>query len=72
MAEIVSGAKELVAALKAKAAAVDDGVGRAVGIAALELEATVKKQFTTSHPAGTPSPSSPGSPPSVVTGSLRR
>lgn len=36
------------------------------------VEAEAKKQFTGAHKRGTPTTSSPGSPPDVVTGTLRR
>ncbi len=36
------------------------------------VEAEAKRQFTGSHPRGTSTTSSPGSPPDVVTGTLRR
>lgn len=36
------------------------------------LEGNIKKQFTGSHKAGEPTTSAPGSPPDVVTGTLRR
>lgn len=68
----VNGFSEFKESLARKTEAVDKGVQRAVGLAALELEAGAKAQFGQSHPAGTQTPSSPGSPPAVVTGSLRR
>jgi HK97 gp10 family phage protein len=36
------------------------------------VEANVKKQFTGAHKRGEPTTSAPGSPPDVVTGTLRR
>jgi len=46
-----------------------DGVSDAVNV----LDKAVKDELTrTSHPLGTPTPAPPGSPPSLVTGNLRR
>lgn len=67
-----SGLKEFTEALKIKSSAVDHNVGEAVELAALELEAGAKAQFTQSHAAGTPTPSTPGTPPAVITGTMRR
>lgn len=51
------------------AAATPDGLARA----AHHLESMVKVELSrTSHPPGTPTPSRPGSPPSLVSGALRR
>lgn len=72
MADGWAGMSEFVGAIKHKTMAVDKAVERAVGLSALELEATAKAQFTQSHAAGTQTPSSPGSPPAVITGTLRR
>lgn len=36
------------------------------------VNANIKKQFTKSHPKGTDTPSAPGEPPAIVTGTLRR
>jgi hypothetical protein len=55
-------------------------VGKVVGAtpqglanAAHHLEASIKLELSrTSHPPGTPTPSPPGSPPSLITGTLRR
>jgi phage gpG-like protein len=68
----LSGMDKLFASLRAKAVAVDAAVERAVNFSAHDLEAAAKKSFTSSHPRGTPTPSAPGSPPSVITGSMRR
>lgn len=67
-----SGGKELKAALDRLDPKIDKAVERAIAIASLEVEAAIKAQFRQSHPAGTETPSSPGSPPAVVTGTLRR
>ena len=45
---------------------------RIVKRAEVVVEANVKKQFTGSHARGEPTTSAPGSPPDVVTGTLRR
>lgn len=50
-------------------AATPEGLNRA----AHHLEAQIKVELSrTSHPPGTPTPSPPGSPPSLITGALRR
>lgn len=43
-----------------------------VARAQAEVEAAAKAEFTAAHQTGTPTPSTPGSPPAVVTGTLRR
>ena len=60
-------------------AALDDMVTRAqvaaktiVRRSEVVVEAEAKKQFTGAHKRGTPTTSAPGSPPDVVTGTLRR
>jgi len=72
MAEL-DGFEAMLTALRAVGervvAATPDGLGNA----AAHLEAEVKALLSsTSHPAGTPTPSPPGSPPSLVSGNLRR
>lgn len=60
-------------ALAALAARVPEAAALAVARAAHVGERAIKQQLTTSsHPRGTPTPSAPGEPPSLVTGSLRR
>lgn len=45
----------------------------ALAKAAHYLEAKIKEELSrSSHPPGTPTPSPPGSPPSLITGNLRR
>jgi len=49
------------------------GTRKAVARGAHLIEAYAKLELTrSSHPPGTPTPSPPGAPPSLVTGSLRR
>lgn len=68
----VVGDKALVAALLAKADP-DDSTRSAVRDGSLLIERAVKLQLShSSHARGTPTPSAPGSPPSLVSGSLRR
>jgi phage gpG-like protein len=69
----LNGAEAMLTALRTiggrVAAATPDGLARA----AHHLEAMVKLELSrTSHPPGTPTPSPPGSPPSLITGALRR
>jgi phage gpG-like protein len=72
MAEL-RGFEEMLAALKAKGAKVQVGTPQALLKAGHRVEAEVKKLLSlSSHPPGTPTPSAPGSPPSLVTGNLRR
>lgn len=50
-----------------------DGARRSVNLAALRLASRTQRKLTTSsHKKGTPTPSRPGEPPSLVTGTLRR
>jgi phage gpG-like protein len=67
------GGAQLVAALRAQPARADAAGKRAVTKAAHLLEKNTKLQLSlSSHPAGTPTPSQPGEPPSLITGHLRR
>lgn len=68
----VTGVKELIARLEKMAAASDAAGKRVVVRSQVTFEAAVKKSFTTSHKRGTPSPSKAGTPPSVISGTLRR
>lgn len=69
----VVGVAELEAALVRMAARLEAATRSATGQAAHLLEAEIKKTLTTSsHPPRTPTPSAPGEPPSLVTGTLRR
>jgi phage gpG-like protein len=44
----------------------------AVAMAAVAMRETQAQLGTSSHPKGTPTPSAPGSPPSLISGQLRR
>lgn len=69
----VDGVDEWSAALDARMAAVRGATDRATddGLALIQRTAQANLSLT-SHPAGTPTPSAPGSPPSLVSGALRR
>lgn len=70
---VVHGTAKFVAALDAIVKANDAATRAATAKGAHLIEAETKKQLTSSsHPKGTPTPSSPGEPPSLVTGQLRR
>lgn len=69
----VEGLSQLNAAIEGLAASLNSATRLATAQASHLLEAEIKKTLSTSsHPRGTPTPSSPGEPPSVVTGTLRR
>jgi phage gpG-like protein len=69
----LDGFEEMMAALKAKQEAVQAATPRALSQAAHRVEQSVKRLLgASSHPPGTPTPSPPGAPPSLVTGNLRR
>lgn len=60
-------------ALRASKPRIHEATVRGTQLAGHELERAVKQTLTTSsHPAGTPTPSAPGTPPAIVTGTLRR
>jgi phage gpG-like protein len=67
-----SGIEAFVRKLDRTVVKVDVGVRVAAAAASHDLEARAKKAFTEAHKSGTPTPSLPGSPPAVVTGTLRR
>lgn len=70
---VVQGTAKFVAALDAIVKANDAATRAATAKGAHLIEAETKKRLTSSsHPKGTPTPSSPGEPPSLVTGQLRR
>lgn len=72
MAEL-HGFDEMLTALKAKRGKVEAATPDALLLAAHRVESEVKKLLgMTSHPRGTPTPSGPGSPPSLISGNLRR
>lgn len=65
--------RQLVVALQGYGDRASDGARAAADAMALGAEREIKKTLrTSSHAKGTPTPSSPGSPPSLVSGSLRR
>lgn len=67
------GLAEFESALKASVRAADAGSRAAVVNASRVLENATKAKLTTSsHRKGTPTPSRPGQPPSLVSGTLRR
>jgi phage gpG-like protein len=69
----VTGVSQLNAALMGIVKSLDTATRIATAQAAHLLEREIKAQLaTSSHPRGTPTPSSPGEPPSLVTGTLRR
>ena len=69
----LDGLDEMLAALRARVERVRAATPAALGRAALVVEGRAKLLLsTTSHPPGTPTPSAPGEPPSLITGSLRR
>jgi phage gpG-like protein len=69
----VVGVAELGAALEELAVALSTATQSATAKASHLVEGEIKKTLaTTSHQRGTPTPSSPGEPPSLVTGTLRR
>jgi phage gpG-like protein len=72
MAEL-DGFEAMKTALEAIAVRVLGATPQALTRAAHHLEAQVKVELSrTSHPRGTPTPSPPGSPPSLISGTLRR
>lgn len=69
----VEGLAQLNAAIEGLAASLNTATRTATVQASHLVEAEIKKTLTTSsHSRRTPTPSSPGEPPSVVTGTLRR
>jgi hypothetical protein len=69
----LDGFDAMLAQLQGIAARVVATTPNALGKAAHYLEGQIKTELSrTSHPPGTPTPSPPGSPPSLVTGNLRR
>ena len=68
----VHGVPELAAALDAIVARTTASAEIIVRRGQAVVEANIKKQFTGAHAKGTPTTSAPGSPPDVVTGTLRR
>lgn len=73
MAILLQGMSEFVTALKAASTAVDLATKAATAKAAHLLEAEIKTKLgQSSHQKRTPTPSRPGQPPALVTGTLRR
>lgn len=69
----VEGIPEVQAALKAMLAKARQANRNTVREVGQTLEKATKRTLTTSsHPRGTPTPSMPGEPPSLVSGNLRR
>lgn len=69
----IEGVADLMAALGRMSRRVDAGSRIATGAAAHLIEAKTKEKLTTySHKKGEPTPSPPGQPPALVTGTLRR
>ncbi|MFI1535582.1 hypothetical protein [Streptomyces anandii] len=69
----ITGLSELNGALMALERDLQRATRLATAQAAHMAEAAIKQMLTTSsHPKGTPTPSAPGEPPSLVTGTLRR
>lgn len=73
MAFVMTGGGALRAALKAQADMADLATRKATAAGAQLIANEMKKVLTTStHKRGTPTPSRPGDPPSLVSGQLRR
>lgn len=68
----LDGVTELLGRFKGMAVAAETAGQRVVIRSQTVFEAAVKKAYTQSHTAGTTTPSRPGSPPAVITGTLRR
>ena len=68
----VLGVPELIAALDKMVVAATAANLRIINRSEAVVNANIKKQFTGAHQRGKPTTSSPGSPPDVVTGTLRR
>ncbi|MFE5037160.1 hypothetical protein [Streptomyces sp. NPDC056683] len=69
----VIGVHQLEAALAGLLGTFDAATRKATAEASHLLEREIKETLSTSsHPKGTPTPSAPGEPPSLITGTLRR
>lgn len=68
----ITGVSQTIAALQGMLAKAEVAAHDIVTRGQLVLESTAKRQFTGAHSAGTPTTSAPGSPPDVVSGTLRR
>lgn len=73
MAFKLVGVSEFQAALRKSVADADRGARMAAVRAAAAVEVAAKRKLgASSHSKGTPTPSKPGQPPSLITGTLRR
>lgn len=69
----MTGLEAMLAAMEMQQTRVKNAAREGVADALHHVEAIMKALLSrTSHPPGTPTPSPPGSPPSLVTGNLRR
>lgn len=69
----IRGDREAAAGLRGESAKVHAAMRRGVALAAHHLQSRIQTKLSlTSHAPGTPTPSPPGHPPSLITGSLRR
>lgn len=69
---VVTGIDEVAAALKTMAARVETATGEAVMVGQALIEGRARAELSrSSHQIGTPTPSAPGQPPSLITGVLR-
>lgn len=70
---VLHGVQEFIAAVDAQNERMRVATKRATARALHVIERRTKQKLTTSsHEAGTPTPSAPGEPPSLITGNLRR
>lgn len=69
----LTGERELIEAIRRRRREVPDATSRGLIDAATILKTTTATMLSlTAHPPGTPTPSGPGQPPSLVSGDLRR
>ena len=68
----ILGVNELKAAISRMVSEVEATTQEIIRRSQVEVENAAKAGFTAAHTAGTPTPSAAGSPPAVVTGTLRR
>lgn len=68
----IIGIREVQAALDGMVTSARAAAVTIVKAGEAEVEAEIKKQFAGAHRRGTPTPSSPGQPPAVISGTLRR
>lgn len=73
MSVVFHGIDKVIAAVDTKLAAMSAATRTATATAIHTIEAATKDKLAlASHTAGTPTPSAPGDPPALVTGTLRR